>query len=59
MDEGSRDAVGETSKRKRPAVSALDQQQSEWQCLVTGRTYAVACHLRSVGAGGSDYGCSL
>ena len=31
------------------------KQQPEWRCLVTGRTGAVACHLRSVGAGGSDY----
>ncbi len=31
------------------------KQQPEWRCLVTGLADAVACHLRSVGAGGSDY----
>ena len=31
------------------------KDQPEWRCLLTGRRHAVACHLTSVGAGGSDY----
>ena len=43
------------SREKDPQSLRWIKQQPEWQCLVTGRTDAVACHLRSVGAGESDY----
>ena len=33
------------------------KQQSEWACIMTGDLEADACHLTSIGAGGSDLWC--
>jgi len=44
-----------TVREQDPKYLRWIRQQPEWKCLITGKPEAVACHLRSVGAGGSDY----
>lgn len=42
-------------RQQDPEYLSWVKRQPERRCLLTGRPEAVACHLASVGAGGSDY----
>jgi len=42
-------------REKDPQYLKWIHQQPEFRCLITGSATADACHLRSKGAGGSDY----